>query len=159
MEDCEVHLQTLHRLHALGVRIALDDFGTGFSSLNYLRRFPFDKLKVDRSFVAAIVDEPESRAIVDTVLALAREFRMKTTAEGIESEAQLAELDAMGCSQAQGFLFDKPLQTSDIPGEHRKYGNDPHPNAIGSAAEWLLAHGFELPVPDADARMPSRRHG
>jgi diguanylate cyclase (GGDEF)-like protein/PAS domain S-box-containing protein len=120
MEDCEMHLRTLHRLRALGVRIALDDFGTGFSSLNYLRRFPFDKLKVDRSFVSDIVEEAESRAIVDTVLTLAREFRMKTTAEGIESEAQLAELVAMGCSQAQGFLFDHPLPTSQIPAEHRK---------------------------------------
>jgi diguanylate cyclase (GGDEF)-like protein/PAS domain S-box-containing protein len=120
MEDCETHLRTLHRLRALGVRIALDDFGTGFSSLNYLRRFPFDKLKVDRSFVSDIVEEAESRAIVDTVLALARKFRMKTTAEGIESEAQLSELSAMGCLQAQGFLFDRPLPTSQIPAEHRK---------------------------------------
>jgi len=120
MEDCEAHLRTLHRLRALGVRIALDDFGTGFSSLNYLRRFPFDKLKVDRSFVSDIVEEPESRAIVDTVLALAREFRMKTTAEGIKSEAQLAELNAMSCIQAQGFLFDQPLPTSQIPAAHRK---------------------------------------
>lgn len=124
MEDCEAHLRTLHRLRDLGVRIALDDFGTGYSSLNYLRRFPFDKLKVDRSFVSDIVAEPESRAIVDTVLALAREFHMKTTAEGIESEAQLAELNAMGCSQAQGFLFDQPLPTSRIPQEHRRSTRD-----------------------------------
>jgi diguanylate cyclase (GGDEF)-like protein/PAS domain S-box-containing protein len=120
MEDGEAHLRTLHRLRALGVRIALDDFGTGFSSLNYLRRFPFDKLKVDRSFVSAIVAEPESRAIVDTVLSLAREFRMKTTAEGIESEDQLAALNAMGCTQAQGFLFDQPLPRGRIPLRHRK---------------------------------------
>ncbi|WP_394658859.1 putative bifunctional diguanylate cyclase/phosphodiesterase [uncultured Novosphingobium sp.] len=120
MEDCEMHLRTLHRLRALGVRIALDDFGTGYSSLNYLRRFPFDKLKVDRSFVSDIVEETDSGAIVETVLNLARKFDMKTTAEGIESEAQLAKLDAMGCSQAQGFLFDKPLPAEGIPPEHRK---------------------------------------
>ncbi|VWX52320.1 bifunctional diguanylate cyclase/phosphodiesterase [Novosphingobium sp. 9U] len=120
MEDCEMHLRTLHRLRALGVRIALDDFGTGYSSLNYLRRFPFDKLKVDRSFVSDIVEESESRAIVETVLNLARKFDMKTTAEGIESEAQLAKLNAMGCSQAQGFLFDRPLPPKLIPAAHRK---------------------------------------
>ncbi|MBB4859032.1 diguanylate cyclase (GGDEF)-like protein/PAS domain S-box-containing protein [Novosphingobium chloroacetimidivorans] len=122
MEDCEMHLRTLHRLRALGVRIALDDFGTGYSSLNYLRRFPFDKLKVDRSFVSDIVEETESGAIVETVLNLARKFDMKTTAEGIESEAQLAKLNAMGCSQAQGFLFDRPLPPRMIPAAHRKAG-------------------------------------
>jgi diguanylate cyclase (GGDEF)-like protein/PAS domain S-box-containing protein len=156
MEDCEMHLRTLHRLRALGVRIALDDFGTGFSSLNYLRRFPFDKLKVDRSFVSAIVEEPESRAIVDTVLALAREFRMKTTAEGIESEEQLAALNAMGCGQAQGFLFDKPLQTAAIPAEHRKSAQL-EPSAPLDATHWLLAHGFEVEVPDADTNVRAAR--
>ena len=158
MDDCEMHLRTLHRLRALGVRIALDDFGTGFSSLNYLRRFPFDKLKVDRSFVSAIVQEPESRAIVDTVLNLAREFRMKTTAEGIESEDQLAALDAMGCGQAQGFLFDKPLPTSMIPAAHRKV-----PVAVREpildATHWLLAHGFEVEVPDTDTAISAARRG
>jgi diguanylate cyclase (GGDEF)-like protein/PAS domain S-box-containing protein len=157
MEDCETHLRTLHRLRALGVRIALDDFGTGFSSLNYLRRFPFDKLKVDRSFVSDIVMEPQSRAIVDTVLSLAREFQMKTTAEGIESEAQLAELNAMGCSQAQGFLFARPLPTSRIPAAHRKAPGDADQDVIVDAAEWLLAHGFELPVPDNDIRIAADR--
>jgi EAL domain-containing protein (putative c-di-GMP-specific phosphodiesterase class I) len=101
------------------VRIALDDFGTGFSSLNYLRRFPFDKLKIDRCFVSEVMEIPESQAIVKTVLALAREFRMKTTAEGIETQAQLERLHTMGCSQAQGFLFDKPLAPERIPAEHR----------------------------------------
>lgn len=120
MEASDMHLRTLHRLRALGVRIALDDFGTGYSSLNYLRQFPFDKLKVDRSFVSDIDDEPESRAIVETVLGLARKFSMMTTAEGIESEAQLARLVAMGCSQAQGFLFAKPLAPGQIPIAHRK---------------------------------------
>lgn len=120
MENAESHLRTLHRLRALGVRIALDDFGTGYSSLNYLRQFPFDKLKVDRSFVSDIAEEGDSGAIVETVLNLARKFDMETTAEGIESEAQLARLGDMGCSQAQGFLFDRPLPARLIPDEHRK---------------------------------------
>lgn len=156
MEDCEMHLRTLHRLRALGVRIALDDFGTGFSSLNYLRRFPFDKLKVDRSFVSAIVEEPESRAIVETVLTLAREFRMKTTAEGIESEDQLAALGEMGCSQAQGFLFDKPLPIGMIPPAHRKEVQTAPEPAL-DATHWLLAHGFEVEVPDSDTNVRAAR--
>jgi predicted signal transduction protein with EAL and GGDEF domain len=102
------------------VCIALDDFGTGYSSLTYLRSFPFDKLKVDRSFVSDIVEQPDSHAIVKTVVALAREFRMKTTAEGIESEAQLIRLQAMGCTQAQGYLFNKPLPATHIPASHRR---------------------------------------
>jgi EAL domain-containing protein (putative c-di-GMP-specific phosphodiesterase class I) len=110
MERSEEHLRILHRLRALGVRIALDDFGTGYSSLTYLRSCPFDKLKVDRSFVNDIVEEPDSHAIVRSVVSLAREFGMKTTAEGIESEAQLTRLRSMGCTQAQGFLFAHPCQ-------------------------------------------------
>jgi EAL domain-containing protein (putative c-di-GMP-specific phosphodiesterase class I) len=121
-----------------------------------LRRFPFDKLKVDRSFVSAIVEEPESRAIVDTVLNLAREFRMKTTAEGIESEDQLAALNAMGCAQAQGFLFDKPLPTSLIPAEHRKARAE-EPATVLDATHWLLAHGFEVEVPDTDTAISVAR--
>jgi diguanylate cyclase (GGDEF)-like protein len=120
MDDCEEHLRILHRLRALGVCIALDDFGTGHSSLTYLRRFPFDKLKVDRSFVSEIVEQPDSHAIVQSVLGLAQAFQMKTTAEGIESEAQFTELRAMGCTQAQGYLFDAPLPASRIPNSHRR---------------------------------------
>jgi diguanylate cyclase (GGDEF)-like protein/PAS domain S-box-containing protein len=140
MERCEEHLCTLHRLRALGVRIALDDFGTGYSSLTYLRSFPFDKLKVDRSFVHDIVEEPDSHAIVKSVVSLAREFGMKTTAEGVESEAQLTKLRMMGCTQAQGFLFDKPLPTASIPAAHRRRSwrgtgaYAPHPGALRSAA-------------------------
>jgi diguanylate cyclase (GGDEF)-like protein/PAS domain S-box-containing protein len=119
MERSEEHLRILHRLRALGVRIALDDFGTGYSSLTYLRSFPFDKLKVDRSFVNDIVEEPDSHAIVRSVVSLAREFGMKTTAEGIESEAQLTRLRSMGCTQAQGFLFAQPLPAASIPATHR----------------------------------------
>jgi diguanylate cyclase (GGDEF)-like protein/PAS domain S-box-containing protein len=140
MERCEENLRILHQLRALGVRIALDDFGTGYSSLTYLRSFPFDKLKVDRSFVSDIVEEPDSHAIVRSVVSLAREFGMKTTAEGIESEAQLSKLRLMGCTQAQGFLFDKPLPAASIPAAHRRRswpgpaGYGPHFNALRRAA-------------------------
>ena len=115
LDECEGQLDRLRRLQTLGVRIALDDFGTGYSSLSYLRRFAFDKLKVDRSFVSDIVHDAESRAIVETVLRLARQFRMETTAEGIECDAQLAALVAMGCDQAQGYLFDRPKPAEALP--------------------------------------------
>ncbi|MEW9856859.1 putative bifunctional diguanylate cyclase/phosphodiesterase [Novosphingobium sp. M1R2S20] len=119
MRDGDVHLRQLHQLRSLGVRVALDDFGTGYSSLNYLRRFPLDKLKIDRSFISDIVHEPVSRAIVESVLTLAREFRMETIAEGIECEAQLTKLAEMGCECAQGFLFDRPIPAWEIPDTDR----------------------------------------
>ncbi|MET1754724.1 EAL domain-containing protein [Novosphingobium sp. RD2P27] len=120
IRDGDAHLRQLHQLRSLGVRIALDDFGTGYSSLNYLRRFPLDKLKIDRSFISDIINEPVSRAIVESVLALAREFRMETIAEGIECEAQLAKLAQMGCCHAQGFLFEKALPAWRLPASDRR---------------------------------------
>ncbi len=120
MDPSDGALRTLHRLHGLGICIALDDFGTGYSSLTYLRSFPFNKLKVDRSFVSDIAEQPDCHAIARTVVGLAREFHMKTTAEGVETEAQLRKLEAMGCTQAQGFLFDQALPAARIPAGHRK---------------------------------------
>ena len=99
----------LRELKALGVKVALDDFGTGYSSLSYLRRFPFDKLKIDRSFVQASEQSADSLAIVKAVVALARSLGMATTAEGIETEAQLDIVRKQGCTEVQGFLFSVPL--------------------------------------------------
>jgi diguanylate cyclase (GGDEF)-like protein/PAS domain S-box-containing protein len=101
-------LSTLHQLHALGVRIALDDFGTGYSSLSYLRSFPFDKIKIDQSFVREIGSRPDCLAIVTSVASLARQLGMSTTAEGVETAEQLTELQAAGCDEVQGFYFDRP---------------------------------------------------
>jgi len=101
-------LSTLHQLHALGVRIALDDFGTGYSSLSYLRSFPFDKIKIDQSFVREIGSRPDCLAIVTSVASLARQLGMSTTAEGVETAEQLNELQAAGCDEVQGFYFDRP---------------------------------------------------
>jgi predicted signal transduction protein with EAL and GGDEF domain len=109
IHDSEPHRRLLNELRLIGVRIALDDFGTGYSSLNYLRSFPFDKLKIDRSFVKDLVGSADCRSIVATVLSLARRFRMETIAEGIEDEAQLAVLAELGCEFAQGFLFSEAL--------------------------------------------------
>jgi len=109
LADDECALHTLHELKQLGVRIALDDFGTGYSSLSYLRRFPFDKIKIDRSFVHGCENSADGLAIVKAVIALGRSLGMATTAEGVETDAQLEIIHAQGCTEAQGFLFSKPL--------------------------------------------------
>ncbi|SEK25765.1 diguanylate cyclase (GGDEF) domain-containing protein [Sphingomonas palmae] len=102
-------LQILHMLRALGVRVALDDFGTGYSSLSYLRSFPFDKIKIDRSFVTNVANDASAAAIVKAIVDLATALNMETTAEGVEDAGQHAELQAQGCSTLQGFLFSRPL--------------------------------------------------
>ncbi|PAX09128.1 GGDEF domain-containing protein [Sphingomonas lenta] len=99
----------LHSLRALGVRVALDDFGTGFSSLSYLRAFPFDKIKIDRSFVIAVARDDGAAAIVNAIVALALALGMDTTAEGVEEVAQLNTLRAQGCGSIQGYLFSRPV--------------------------------------------------
>ena len=108
LEDDERSLQTLHALRALGIGIALDDFGTGFSSLSYLSRFPIDKIKLDRSFIATMASERSSAAIVPATAAIARALDIRTTAEGVESEDQLVLLRAAGIDEAQGFLLGRP---------------------------------------------------
>jgi diguanylate cyclase (GGDEF)-like protein len=107
-------LELLHKLHALGCRIALDDFGTGYSSLSYLRSFPFDKIKIDRSFVTNVADDVGAAAIVRAIVDLAGALHMETTAEGVEDSEQLAALRSQGCSSIQGFLFSRPLTTEGV---------------------------------------------
>lgn len=108
LHDSEVNIATLHKLHDFGVRVALDDFGTGYSSLNYLRSFPFDKIKIDRCFVADLDDNPECQAIIRAVTDLASSLGMDTTAEGVELSGQLDHLRAHGCTEAQGYFFSQP---------------------------------------------------
>jgi EAL domain-containing protein (putative c-di-GMP-specific phosphodiesterase class I) len=100
-------IATLHALRALGVRISMDDFGTGYSSLSYLRSFPFDKIKIDRSFVHDLGANSDSQAIVRAIITLGSSLGMTITAEGVETESALACLRAEGCNEAQGFLFSK----------------------------------------------------
>ena len=109
LEDGESSTRALNRLKALGVCIGVDDFGTGFSSLTYLKRFPVDVLKIDRSFVAGLCRDREDRAIVASVVDLAHAFGLTTTAEGVETAEQLAQLRALGCEQGQGYLWSRPL--------------------------------------------------
>jgi EAL domain-containing protein (putative c-di-GMP-specific phosphodiesterase class I) len=108
------NLATLHSLRKLGVSIALDDFGTGYASLSYLQSFPFDKIKIDKSFIGALTERAGSAAIVQAVVELGRSFGMTTTAEGVETQAQLDALRGIGCTHAQGYLFSPPRPVSEF---------------------------------------------
>ena len=112
--DSEATLATLFQLRDLGVRIAMDDFGTGYSSLSYLQSFPFDKIKIDRSFVKDITDGVGSLNIVRAVTAMAQGLGMTTTAEGVETNEQLEIVRAEGCTEMQGFLFSHPLPADEV---------------------------------------------
>ena len=113
LQDGEQTEATLNDLKALGVRFAMDDFGTGYSSLSYIRRFPFDKIKIDQSFVRDLSDNPESMAIVRAVTNLCRDLGMQTTAEGVETEENAAILRSLGCDTAQGYYFGRPMRAGD----------------------------------------------
>lgn len=107
-------LQRLHALKALGVQLAIDDFGTGYSSLSYLQRFPIDVLKIDKSFIDGIAKGGSDAALTRTILALGEMLGLRTLAEGVETPEQCAELRALGCRFAQGYLFSRPLASSDV---------------------------------------------
>ena len=109
VEDSAATLGTLNRLKELGVTLALDDFGTGYSSLTYVRRFPIDTLKIDRSFIDGIVGSSEDEAIVTAVLSMGRALGVHVVAEGVETEAQADRLRVLGCKLAQGYLFSRPI--------------------------------------------------
>jgi len=114
LQNKETTLELLHQLRALGVRIAMDDFGTGYSSLTYLQCFPFDKIKIDRSFVKDITENTGSLNIVRAVAALANGMGMTATAEGVETSEQLDKITSEGCTEMQGYLFSKPLPAAEI---------------------------------------------
>jgi len=116
MHDSEANVELLHRLRNTGVRIALDDFGTGYSSLNYLRAFPFDKIKIDRCFVSEMLDRSDCEAIVRNVIMLARALGMETTAEGVETREQYEWLKLHGCTEAQGYYISRPMEAADAAG-------------------------------------------
>ncbi len=113
MEDPEQAAIVLNQLKTLGVQLAIDDFGTGYSSLNYLNRFPFDVIKVDRSFISSMITDSGNRAIVKTVVALARELNKTVVAEGVEEEDELELIRKFGCDFVQGYFFSKPLNFDD----------------------------------------------
>mgnify|MGYP002652582506 CR=1 FL=1 len=136
IEDFDRGLALLRRLKALGVRISMDDFGSGYSSLSYLQAFPFDKIKIDRTFITDI-DEPTGSAdIVKAVVDIAAERDMTTTAEGVETTAQRDMLRQLGCSEMQGYLFSRPVP------------------AVRMRQLLNASHGRR--VPDEPLQMPSR---
>ncbi len=114
MQNSEVNLRTLHQLRELGIRISMDDFGTGYSSLSYLRSFPFDKIKIDRCFIKGLGDSSESDAIVQAVAGLAENLGMTTTAEGVETRAQLDLVRSLGCTDVQGFYYSPPVPMREL---------------------------------------------
>jgi diguanylate cyclase (GGDEF)-like protein/PAS domain S-box-containing protein len=114
LEKSDHVLATLHALRALGVRISMDDFGTGYSSLSYLRSFPFDKIKIDRSFVKDLGANRDAQAIVRSIISLGTGLGVTITAEGVETEDELRCLRAEGCREAQGFLFSRPRPNAEI---------------------------------------------
>jgi EAL domain-containing protein (putative c-di-GMP-specific phosphodiesterase class I) len=115
LNNSEKTQETLHELRNLGVRVAMDDFGTGYSSLSYLRSFPFDRIKIDRSFVSDISKGTEHVAIVQSVVSIAKALEMRTTAEGVESAGQQEFLTALGCDELQGYLFGHPVPKEVTP--------------------------------------------
>ena len=114
--ETDVNLATLHQLREIGVRISMDDFGTGYSSLSYLRCFPFDKIKIDRSFVRDLSERPDCLAIIRAVAGLGISLGIATTAEGVETQEQLDRLRAEGCTEVQGYLFSPPRPATELAG-------------------------------------------
>jgi EAL domain-containing protein (putative c-di-GMP-specific phosphodiesterase class I) len=114
LQNSEATLATLHQLQGLGVRISMDDFGTGFSSLSYLRSFPFDKIKIDRSFVHDLSSDEDSMAIIRAVTGLGASLGMATTGEGVETQEELDYLRKEGCTEAQGYFFSHPRPASEV---------------------------------------------
>lgn len=114
LDNITEKITLLHALKALGVKLSIDDFGTGYSSLSYLRKLPVDELKIDRSFVMEVTDHADSRAIVASIIFLAKSLNLSTVAEGIEHDSEQAFLRVQGCQQFQGFLFSRPVSGDEL---------------------------------------------
>ena len=134
LEDAQAALRRLHALRELGVQVALDDFGTGFSSLAYLRAFPFHTLKIDRSFVRSLTEHTDARAIVNTIVQMAGVLGMRTVAEGVETERELAVIRAIRCDEVQGYLVARPMP-------------------LAKLRDWLAGRPITGPVDDVDSRV------
>jgi EAL domain-containing protein (putative c-di-GMP-specific phosphodiesterase class I) len=147
LRDTAGTLTALHQLRAMGITVALDDFGTGYSSLSYLRSFPFDKIKIDQSFVRDLVTNKESMSIIRAVTGLGHSLNIKTTAEGVETPEQLDLLREHGCTEAQGYLFSRPVPANELPMlmERLKRTN----GETGRRADYRTSKSLRsLPIPD-----------
>jgi EAL domain-containing protein (putative c-di-GMP-specific phosphodiesterase class I) len=131
--DSPTTLAKLHALRELGVRIALDDFGTGYASLAYLRRFPFDQLKIDQAFVREISVRPDARAIVRATIDMARALRMDTIAEGVEEECTMRLLREQKCDSVQGFLVSRPVEAGAVMDFIADWGVRPAPALLSTS--------------------------
>jgi EAL domain-containing protein (putative c-di-GMP-specific phosphodiesterase class I) len=114
MENPEQAVETLNRLIGLGVKLSIDDFGTGYSSLSYLKRFPLHELKIDRSFLKDMTNNPGDRALISAMIYLAHEFNLKVVAEGVEEQGQLDALASLDCDEYQGYFFSRPISALDL---------------------------------------------
>ena len=141
LQNSEATLAVLHELRGFGVRISLDDFGTGYSSLSYLRSFPFDKIKIDRSFVSELATREDSMAIVRAVTGLGKSLGIVTTAEGVETDAQFELLRREGCTQAQGYLFSKPRPVAEVETMLSRA-----PERASSRSNPVRAYGMAMPA-------------
>jgi predicted signal transduction protein with EAL and GGDEF domain len=129
LNNTAANMFALRQLHELGVRFAMDDFGTGYSSLGYLLNFPFQKIKVDRSFICKLGDNDEARAIVRAIANLARDLKIAVVAEGVETERQLEQVKLLGCTEMQGYLISPPCPHAEL---HWLFAR--HIASVGSAA-------------------------
>ena len=122
MSNIEEAIDTLHQIKSLGVQLSIDDFGTGYSSLSYLKRFPLNKLKIDKSFVDGLPDDPDDLAIVQAIIGIAHSLNLTVIAEGVETEQQFKILTQHRCDEVQGYYFSKPLP-SEVAGQFIKENN------------------------------------
>ena len=113
--DSQIAAKNMTELKAIGVKLALDDFGTGHANLNYLLKYPFDTLKIDKEFVTAIEPDTRSTKIVEGIISLAHNFGIEVLAEGVETQSQLDRLMQIGCDKIQGFFISPPVQAQEIP--------------------------------------------
>jgi diguanylate cyclase (GGDEF)-like protein/PAS domain S-box-containing protein len=165
LQNNEDTLAVLHQLRSLGIRIALDDFGTGYSSLGYLRSFPFDKIKIDRSFIRDVDTNNDSAVIVGAIVGLARGLGMTIVAEGVETAGQLAKVRELGCAKVQGYLFSRPRPAGEVLDlirtlrvfEQTNHGRKSELDAMrtaradakgfpGARAEWKVRHDIDTVI-------------
>ena len=152
MQNTEQTLATLGRLRGLGVRMTMDNFGTGYSSLGYLQKFRFDKIKIDRSFISCLAEDPSAEAIVRAVIGMSESFGVLVNAEGVETKTQAEVLRALGCSEGQGFLYGRPIsgEVFDllVPQIEAATARQPPGDADGCTLR---------PAPDTDLVEPAER--
>jgi EAL domain-containing protein (putative c-di-GMP-specific phosphodiesterase class I) len=115
----EMTFVILRELKAMGVSLAIDDFGTGYSSLSYLKHFPIGKLKIDRSFIRHVAENPDDAAITAAIISIAKQLKLRVIAEGVEDEAQMSFLRAHNCDEIQGYYFSKPLAAEAVAEKFR----------------------------------------